>query len=254
MTAWPAYAPYPFTVIIPARCASTRLPDKPLLDIAGKSMLEWVYRQAQASGAQRVLVAAGDDAVKDCAKNFGAEVQATQPDHSNGTARIAEVAAGLSCDADSIIVNVQGDEPMIAPEAIAQVARNLYKRPEAFAATLCTPLLEGEFRAVNVVKVWCDEHEMALGFARQPREVDEMSCNRHLGIYAYRARGLLDYAALEPAPGEVSESLEQLRMMYHQLPVYVGRIAPENQKHAGIGVDTPEDLERVRRLMGDRSP
>ena len=251
MKRWPAHAPFPFTVIIPARCASTRLPNKPLLEIAGKPMLEWVYRRAQESGAQRVLIAAGDDAVKSCAEGFGAKVQATRPDHPNGTSRIAEVAVCLSCGQDDVVVNVQGDEPMIAPESIAQVARNLYERPDVFAATLCVPLQEGEFETSSVVKVWRNAHKIALGFARHPEGVDESSCDRHLGIYAYRTQGLLDYVALKEVPEEQSESLEQLRLMHYHLPVHVERIAATSPERAGMSVDTMEDLEHVRCLMED---
>ncbi len=211
-------------------------------------MLEWVHRRAVASGAQRVLIAAGDEAVFECAQKFGAEVQITRSDHPSGTARLAEVVASRQWEPDTIVVNVQGDEPMIAPESVAQVAKNLYECADAFAATLCAPLLEGEFEMPDVVKVWANDSGFAQGFARQPQqEVDQAVCDRHLGIYAYRAQGLLDYASLDEAPTERAESLEQLRLLHHQLPIHVARIA--GHELTSIGVDTPEDLERVRELM-----
>jgi len=235
----------PFHVAIPARSASTRLPNKPLLEIAGKPMLQWVFEHARQSGAASVVIAAGDEAVADCARSIGAAVWMTRPDHPNGTARLGELLEYLDWDADAIVVNVQADEPMLPPALIAQVAGNLAARDEAFAATLCEPLGEGDWDRAQVVKVWRDEEGYAEGFSRVPRQIEETRCQRHLGIYAYRAGGLARYVKLPPAPQELEESLEQCRMLHHGLRVHV----ESGVEATSPGVDTPEDLARVRAAM-----
>ena len=234
-----------FHVAIPARSASSRLPNKPLLEIAGRPMLHWVYEHARQSGAASVAIAAADEAVADCARSLGASVWMTQPDHPNGTARLGELLTHLDWDADTIVVNVQADEPMLPPALIAQVAENLSDRKEAFAATLSEPLGEGDWGRPQVVKVWQDEKGYAEGFSRAPQQVEAARCQRHLGIYAYRAGGLARYIALPPAPQELEESLEQCRMLHHGLRVHV----ETGVEATSPGVDTPEDLARVRAAM-----
>ena len=235
----------PFHVAIPARSASSRLPNKPLLEIAGRPMLHWVFEHAQQSGAASVVIAAADEAVAECARSFGAPVRMTRPDHPNGTARLGELLENLDWDADAIVVNVQADEPMLPPTLIAQVAGNLSARKDAFAATLCEPLREGDWDRSQVVKVWSDSEGYAEGFSRAPQQVEKTRCQRHLGIYAYRAAGLSRYVMLPPAPQELEESLEQCRMLHHGLRVHVETGVEETSP----GVDTPEDLARVRVAM-----
>ena len=234
-----------FHVAIPARSASSRLPNKPLLEIAGRPMLHWVFEHAQQSGAASVVIAAADEAVAGCARSFGAAVRMTRPDHPNGTARLGELLEYLDWDADAIVVNVQADEPMLPPALIAQVAGNLSARKEAFAATLSEPLEAGDWDRPQVVKVWRDEEGYAEGFSRSPQQVEEVRCQRHLGIYAYRAGGLAQYVGLPPAPQELEESLEQCRMLHHGLRVHV----ETGVEATSPGVDTPEDLARVRAAM-----
>ena len=234
-----------FHVAIPARSASSRLPNKPLLEIGGRPMLHWVFEHAQQSGAASVVIAAADEAVAGCARSFGAPVWMTRPDHPNGTARLGELLEHLDWGADAIVVNVQADEPMLPPALIAQVAGNLSARKEAFAATLSEPLEAGDWDRPQVVKVWRDEEGYAEGFSRSPQQVEEVRCQRHLGIYAYRAGGLARDVGLPPAPQELEESLEQCRMLHHGLRVHV----ETGVEATPPGVDTPEDLARVRTAM-----
>ncbi len=234
-----------FHVAIPARSASSRLPNKPLLEIGGRPMLHWVFEHAQQSGAASVVIAAADEAVAGCARSFGAPVWMTRPDHPNGTARLGELLEYLDWGADAIVVNVQADEPMLPPALIAQVAGNLSARKEAFAATLSEPLEAGDWDRPQVVKVWRDEEGYAEGFSRSPQQVEEVRCQRHLGIYAYRAGGLARYVGLPPAPQELEESLEQCRILHHGLRVHV----ETGVEATPPGVDTPEDLARVRTAM-----
>ena len=231
-----------FHVAIPARRASTRLPDKPLLEIAGRPMLQWVYENAQRSGAASVVIAAADEAVADCARSFGAHVQMTRPEHPNGTARVAELLESLDWPPETIVVNVQADEPLLPPVLIAQVAENLAAHERAFATTLSESLKEGDWQQPQVVKVWTDAQGYAEGFSRTPSPELEPRCQRHLGIYAYRVAGLLEYVQLPPAPQEVAESLEQCRMLHNHLPLHV----EQGREKTSPGVDTPEDLARVR--------
>ncbi len=231
----------PFHVAIPARSASSRLPGKPLLEIAGRPMLRWVFERARRSGAASVVIAAADEAVADCARSFGATVWMTRPDHPNGTSRLGEILERMDWDDDSIVVNVQADEPALPSALIAQAAGNLSARADAFAATLSEPLEKGDWERPQVVKVWRDAEGYAEGFGRAPR-VAAARCQRHLGIYAYRAAGLARYANLPPAPREIEESLEQCRMLHHGLRVHV----ETGVEASPPGVDTPEDLERVR--------
>ena len=252
-----------FTVVIPARYASTRFPGKPLADLAGKPMLEHVYLRACESEASRVVVATDDERIANVARGFGAEVVMTSADHPSGTDRLQEVASTLGFYADEIVVNVQGDEPLIPAKIINQVAHNLAARPEAAISTLAEPIdsVEGLLNP-NVVKVVTDREGMALYFSRAaiawPRDAmmkaegqlselpDSFNWRRHIGMYAYRVRFLNDYVSWQPAPIETCESLEQLRALWNGARIHVDNalIAPPT------GVDTPEDLQRLRALMG----
>lgn len=249
----------PYLVVIPARYASSRLPGKPLLDIAGKPMIRRVWEQARQSAAQRVVIATDDARIQAACEAFGAEVVMTRADHESGTDRLAEVAQRLGLADDAIVVNVQGDEPLIPPAVIDQVAANLAAHPEAAIATLAEPI--GEVAALfnpNVVKVSSDARGLALTFSRaplpwardsfdgQPERLPEgVPYRRHVGIYAYRAAFLADFVAWGPCWLEMTERLEQLRALWHGRRIHVA----DAQVALPTGVDTAEDLERVRRLL-----
>jgi 3-deoxy-manno-octulosonate cytidylyltransferase (CMP-KDO synthetase) len=248
-----------FVVVIPARYASSRLPGKPLLDIAGKPMVRHVWEQARKSAAQRVVIATDDDRILDVCGTFGAEAVLTRAEHNSGTDRLAEVADVLQLPDDAIVVNVQGDEPLIPPCVIDQVAGNLAAHPEAGIATLAEPI--DHAAAVfnpNVVKVVTDLQGLALTFSRAPlpwsrdgfaESRDQLPCDvayrRHIGIYAYRAHFLRDFVAWGPCWLEDVERLEQLRALWHGVRIHVADALEAPQ----AGVDTAEDLERVRRLL-----
>ena len=249
-----------FTVVIPARYASSRLPGKPLQDIAGKPMIRRVWEQACKSGAQQVVVATDDRRILEACEGFGAQVLLTAADHESGTDRLAEVAQALGLPADAIVVNVQGDEPMIPPALIDQVAANLAAHPEAAMATLAEPLGDpASLFNPNVVKVLCDINGLALTFSRAPLPwarddfakdrsslPADVPYRRHIGIYAYRAGFLADFVAWGPCWLEATECLEQLRALWHGRQIHVADAVEEPP----AGVDTQEDLERVRRLLG----
>ena len=248
-----------FTVVIPSRFASTRLPGKPLQMIAGKPMVQHVWEQARKSSAQRVVVATDDARIVEACQAFGAEVVLTRADHESGTDRLAEVAAQLGLASDAIVVNVQGDEPLIPPALIDQVAANLAAHAEAGISTLAEPIADVEqLFNPNVVKVVSDINGLALTFSRAtlPWARDEFAqqpnalpagvpYRRHIGIYAYRAGFLQDFVNWGPCWLENTERLEQLRALWHGVRIHVADVleAPP------AGVDTPEDLERVRRLL-----
>lgn len=249
-----------FTVVIPARYASSRLPGKPLQDIAGKPMVQHVWEQACKSGAQRVVVATDDMRIVEACRGFGAEVLMTRIEHNSGTDRLAEVATALGLTSDAIVVNVQGDEPLIPPAIIDQVAANLAANPQAAIATLAEPIEEvAALFNPNVVKVVSDRAGLALTFSRAPLPwardafaVDrtQLPANvpyrRHIGIYAYRAQFLHDFVAWGPCWLEDSECLEQLRALWHGVRIHVA----DALQAPPAGVDTQEDLDRVRRLLG----
>jgi len=248
-----------FFAVIPARLASTRLPNKPLADIAGKPMVVRVAERAAQSGAARVIVATDHAEVEAACQQHGIEAMTTRADHPSGTDRIAEVAANIGWGDDAIVVNVQGDEPLIAPELIRAVAETLAEKPDAAIATAAQPITDAaEFFNANVVKVAVDGAGCAHYFSRAPipyaRDhfaVDQKSlpanfpARRHVGIYAYRVAFLRRYASLPPSPNEQFEALEQLRALYHGFRIAVldwqGEVAP--------GVDTAADLARVRILF-----
>jgi 3-deoxy-manno-octulosonate cytidylyltransferase (CMP-KDO synthetase) len=252
-----------FKVVIPARFGSTRLPGKPLLPIAGKPMIQWVYERARASGAEEIWVATDDQRIGDACARFGAPVMLTDPKHASGTDRIAEVAIRNGWSEREIVVNVQGDEPLMPQLLIRQVAELVVTHPLAGVATLATPIrsLE-EFLDPNVVKVARAADERALYFSRAPipwiREGAPAGLSsqqrfqgalRHLGLYAYRVGALQQLAALSPSTLEIAEKLEQLRALENGIGITVG----VTQQTPGPGVDTPEDLERVGRLVAQES-
>ena len=248
-----------FTVVIPARYASSRLPGKPLQDIAGKPMVQHVWEQARKSSAARVVIATDDARILEACEGFGAEVVMTRPEHNSGTDRLAEVATQLGLAADAIVVNVQGDEPLIPPAIIDQVAANLAAHSEAGIATLAEPIEDvAALFNPNVVKVSCNLKGLALTFSRAPlpwaRDAFALSRDtlpasvpyrRHIGIYAYRAGFLQEYAQMSASPLENIESLEQLRVLWHGHPIAVEIVA----QAPAAGVDTQEDLERVRAVF-----
>ncbi len=249
----------PFTVLIPARYASTRLPGKPLLDIAGKPMVVRVAERALASGAARVVVATDDERIRVAVRDHGIDVVMTRSSHPTGTDRLSEAAAQLGLDDEAIVVNVQGDEPLLEPELITNVARNLTEHADASIATACHLISDpSEAFNPNVVKVVLDREGYALYFSRAtiPWARDEFAVSpkklpldlplyRHHGLYAYRVAFLRRYPTLTPATIERFEALEQLRALWHgyRIIVSVTRGAP------APGVDTEEDLERVRALF-----
>ena len=234
--------------VIPARYASSRLPGKPLADIAGKPMIRHVYERAcQALRPDLVLVATDDDRVYNAVTSFGGQALMTSPDHPTGTDRLAEVAHAYQ-DYD-IIINVQGDEPLIAPEVIDRLASVFDEEPGLTMATLATVMAEEEYDQPGAVKVVTDLQGYALYFSRShipfPRvTVDKLPVYKHIGIYAYRRDFLLTYAALAPTPLERTESLEQLRALEHGYRIKV--LITDFQS---IGVDTPEDLDKVNKIF-----
>ncbi len=252
-----------FRVVIPARFASTRLPGKALLPIAGKPMLQWVHERARAAGAHEVLIATDDERIARAARSFGAEPVMTAGTHASGTDRIAEVAQARRWLAQDIVVNVQGDEPLIPPALIGQVAQLLSAHPGSQVATLATPLesLE-EFLDPDVVKVVSDARGHALYFSRAPipwnrdgapaglaSQQDCGGARRHRGVYAYRVAELLRLAQLPHGQLEEREKLEQLRALEHGIRIVVG----DALERPGPDVNTAADLERVRRLVAPSS-
>jgi len=253
-----------FRVVIPARYASVRLPGKALLPIAGKPMVQWVYERARASGAREVLIATDDARIADAARGFGAEVVLTDAAHASGTDRIAEVARLRRWPAGEIVVNLQGDEPLMPAALIGQVAAVLQADSRADIATLAAPIRAvTELLDVNAVKVVADGRGRALYFSRAPipwnragapaglaSQTDADGALRHIGIYAYRVAALLKLAGLAPSALEMREKLEQLRALENGLTVRVA-VAVEPP---GPDVNTPADLERVLRLMTVPAP
>jgi 3-deoxy-manno-octulosonate cytidylyltransferase (CMP-KDO synthetase) len=255
-----------FTVIIPARYASTRLPGKPLLDIGGKPMVVRVAERARDSGADAVVIATDDARIESAVREHGIAVVMTRAEHPTGTDRLAEAVAQLGLAPEAIVVNVQGDEPLLDPDVIRGVALALAAAPDAAIATACHPLADAaEFFSPNVVKVVCDQRGSALYFSRAPipfaRDAFSrpsatlpalpagLPAYRHIGLYAYRAGFLSRYPELAQTPLERFEALEQLRALGHGYRIVVellpGPLPP--------GVDTEEDLIKVRALFDQAS-
>ena len=239
-----------FTVIIPARYASTRFPGKPLADLGGKPMIARVCERAAASGARSVCVATDDERIATAVRAHGFDARMTRADHPSGTDRIAQAAAAMGLAPAEIVVNVQGDEPLIAPTLIARVAAALAAHPQASVSTACHPLHDAAaFANPNVVKVVLDAEGYALYFSRapipHPRAGGVPACLRHIGIYGYRMSFLGRYASLAPAPLEEIEALEQLRVLWHGFRIAVA----VSDEQAPPGVDTPQDLEAVRKML-----
>lgn len=267
----PGATPAPqFTVLIPARMASSRLPDKPLADIAGQPMVVRVARRAAQSAAARVVVAADDARILQACADHGVEAILTRADHASGSDRLAQACTDLGLDGDDIVVNVQGDEPLMEPDLINAVAALLPARPEASMGTAAHAITSlADYTNPNVVKVVLDARGLAHYFSRAPipfardhpdtawwqgaaqaaspgvASLSGFAPLRHVGIYSYRARFLRQFPSLAPAPTEAVEALEQLRALWHGHPiaVHLAAAAP------GPGVDTPADLERVRGLF-----
>lgn len=240
-----------FHVVVPARYASSRLPGKPLIDIGGVPMVVRVWRRASEAGAASVIVATDDERVRRACEEAGAAVRMTRRDHASGSDRLAEVASSEGWSDEAIIVNVQADEPLLPPALIRQVVRLLETDAEADIATLAEPLENAvDYADPNVVKVVCDRRGRALYFsrARIPYHPDALpeGARRHVGLYAYRSASLATFVAAEPAPLERLERLEQLRALWLGQTIVVGDV----ETPPGPGVDTPRDLERVRRLIG----
>jgi 3-deoxy-manno-octulosonate cytidylyltransferase (CMP-KDO synthetase) len=248
----------PYTVLIPARLASTRLPDKPLAEIGGKPMVVRVAERARESQAARVVVAADSAAIVDACRAHGVEAVLTRGDHPSGSDRLAEASQLLGLAAHDVVVNVQGDEPLISPSLIDAVAALLEQQPGASMSTAAHAIDDlGEFLNPNVVKVVLDAAGIAMYFSRAPipwwrdgfaagvAQLPEPAPLRHIGIYGYRVGFLQQFPSLPPAPVEHCEALEQLRALWHghRIAVHVSAEAP------GPGVDTQADLERVRKLF-----
>lgn len=257
-----------FIVLIPARKASSRLPAKVLADLAGKPMVVRVAERAAQSGATRVLIATDDAEIRDAVEAHGFQALMTRADHPSGTDRLSEAAQQLGLADEAIVVNVQGDEPLISPLLIAEVAAELARRPDCAIATACHPLTQAEeMFNPNIVKVTLDARNTALYFSRAaiPWARDAFAANRgalpaaipeglpiyrHMGLYAYRTSFLRKYPALESAPIERFEALEQLRALWHGYRIAVHITAAT----AAPGVDTPADLELVRTLLARQKP
>ncbi len=245
-------------LVIPSRFASTRLPGKPLRLLAGKPMIQHVFERAQDAsdevGFDEIIIATDDERIQKICKEFGANVCMTSTDHETGSDRLAEVVKLNAWSDDTIVVNLQGDEPLTPIDSLKQVATNLENNPEASIATLATPLgSEKEYKDANVVKVVSDKNGMALYFSRasipfQRDEDGELVSDfalRHIGIYAYRAGYLKSFAEMEPCQIEQLEKLEQLRAMWHGARIHVA-VAKEVPGH---GVDTEEDLIVVEKIL-----
>lgn len=243
-------------IVIPVRMASTRLPEKPLLDLEGKSMVQRVYEKALACSVNSVLIATEDQRVVEAVQNFGGDVCLTSENHCSGTERLAEAVEKAGYDSDDVIINVQGDEPMIPVANIEAVGNNLLAHQQASMATLCEKIDQvDQVNDPNIVKVITDREGMAMYFSRAPipwvrnyfpnQLPNEVDCYKHIGIYAYRAHFLKRYTTLAPSAIERWESLEQLRVLWHGHAIHVGLAACK----APPGIDTENDLLYVRRML-----
>ena len=253
-----------FIVVIPARYGSSRLPNKVLCDVSGKTMLQRVWEQAEKSNARRIIIATDDERVETVAREFGGEVRMTAIGHQSGSDRINEIAGQLLLEDTEIIVNVQGDEPLIPPDIINQVANNLDMNPKAGVATLSIPIVEiDDFLNPNVVKVVVDDESFALFFSRAPIpwprnfgfSRTKLSRNglvegsRHVGLYAYRVNTLRRFVNQKQSKLEKTERLEQLRFMAHGVKIHVERACCD----VPHGVDTKEDLLKINKFFRNLS-
>jgi len=234
--------------VIPVRYGSSRFPGKPLADICGRPMVQWVYEQAVQARVDRVLVATDDARIKTAVEDFGGEAVLTSSEHRSGTERVAEVAAGLEAE---VVVNVQGDEPLIRPEMIDRAVEALLEDEEVMVSSLRYPIERHEdWLDPHIVKVVCDQADFALYFSRAPIPCNtrekEMYAWKHIGLYVYRRNFLALWARLEPTPLEVREGLEQLRILEHGY-----RIKVVESPHDSLGVDTPEDINKVIEVIGN---
>ena len=248
-----------FTIVIPARFASTRFPGKPLEKLAGRPVIEHVYKCASNSEATAIIIATDDERIAETATKFGADVCMTSSQHQSGTERINEVIEQRNLSDSEIIVNLQGDEPLMPASCLNQVAGMLLTEPSAVMATLSAPITDSDdiFNS-NIVKVVCNRDQSALYFSRAPipwqrgkfedRQID-FDCNfvwkRHIGLYAYRASFIKKYIELSPGPLEIIESLEQLRVLWHGYKLIVA----EANELPGPGIDTREELEKAEQYM-----
>lgn len=251
-----------FYVVIPARFASTRLPGKPLREIAGKTMLQHVYERAVESDADRVVIATDDERIRQTAEAFGAEVCMTLDRHPSGTDRLAEVVEILGCDDEQIVVNLQGDEPLMPAALINQAAENLAANREASVSTLCEPISDcAELFDWHIVKTAMDANGYALYFSRSalpwpgeaysaesPSLPTEAEFFSHVGLYGYRASFIKQYVTWAPSPHEQVESLEQLRVLWHGHKIHVG----VTDHYPGLSIDTEEELQRLEAMLAAR--
>lgn len=247
-----------FICVIPARYGSTRLPGKPLLELAGKPLIQWAWQSASASSAQRVVIATDDERIHSGARSFGAEVIMTRTDHPSGTDRLAEVVDALGCKDDQVVVNLQGDEPDVAPAVLDQVAQLLADHAEASMATLSEPIANlADYENPNVVKVVRASNGRALYFSRSsipfyrdtaPDFARDALVQRHLGIYAYRAGLLRRFVSWPPSALEHTEKLEQLRVLEAGEGIWIApACAPSSP-----GIDTPEQLTALNQAWAKR--
>lgn len=250
-----------FHVVIPARYAASRLPGKPLLTIASRPLIQWVWEAARASGAASVVVATDDERIREAAVSFGADCVMTGRQHLSGTDRIAEVSRARGFAAEDIVVNLQGDEPMMPQTVVTDIAAALQERPAIDIATAVAPILNiVEFLDPNCVKALRALDGRALYFSRAPvpwprdnvgdgRPTVFHGAWRHIGIYAYRVRSLLEFASLPPTSLELTEKLEQLRALDHGMKIHLVALT----EAPPVGVDTQGDLDRVRLAFSNRT-
>lgn len=248
-----------YKIVIPARYASSRLPGKPLIDLAGKPMVQHVYERALEAGVSEVLVATDDERIRAAVEGFGGRVIMTSPDHENGTERIAEVALAMGWDDDTVIVNLQGDEPLIPKSLIEQTADGLLQNPDAGMSSVCTPITTAhDAFDPNVVKVVLNKRSFALYFSRasipwdrdlykvsREQVTGRMAVYRHIGMYGYRVSFLKAYGSMETCTLEQTESLEQLRALWYGVGIHMTVI----DQAPGHGIDTPDDVARVTALL-----
>lgn len=248
-----------YKIVIPARFASSRLPGKPLIELAGKPMIQHVYERALATSVQEIVIATDDERIEQAAKAFGAEVVMTSLQHENGTERIAEVARIKNWPANSVVVNLQGDEPLIPQSLIELTAQGLIQNPEAGMSSICTPIQhDSDVFNPNVVKVVLNKQQFAMYFSRasipwdrdayrseQVQKTNKMPVYRHIGMYGYRVSFLQQYTQMEPCVLETTESLEQLRALWYGVKIHMGIV----EQAPGHGVDTLDDVMRVDQLL-----